>query len=124
MTVVASSETTETTTTTTSSDATSLQLELGDEHSFELSADVVAGYTWTARYDPHYCDVVISHKPARNFWGKARSDKPGEATITITAKSPGQSEIEFIYARREAWEQGEAALDAFTMYLDIKPWAK
>ena len=123
MTVVTNNETTETTT-TTSSDATSLQLDLGDKHRFELSADVVAGYTWTARYDPHYCDVVISHKPARSFWGKIRSDKPGEAQITITAMSPGQSAIEFIYARREAWEQGEDALDAFTMYLDIKAQAK
>ncbi|MGI5924666.1 MAG: protease inhibitor I42 family protein [Lentisphaeria bacterium] len=99
----------------------SLQLELGDKHRFELSADVMAGYTWTARYDPHYCEVVISHKPARSFWGQARSDKPGEASITITTRSPGRTEIEFIYARREAWEQGEEPLDSFVMYLDIKP---
>lgn len=98
-----------------------LELESGDDNTFELSADLVAGYSWSAHYDPRFCEVTITHRPERNIWGQIRTDKPGKAKVKITARSPGQAVIKFIYARRDDLDQGLAPLDSFELYLDVLP---
>ena len=85
---------------------------------FDLEENTSTGYTWFARYDSTYCDVSIVHHAASGFGFVGR---PGRANIKLSAKYPGDTLVEFIYARRWEWEQGVAPNKVIQLYVHIDP---
>ena len=85
---------------------------------FDLEENTTTGYTWFARYDSTYCNVSIVHYAASGFGAVGT---PGKANIKITAKYPGDTLVEFIYARRWEWEQGVAPNKVIQLYVHIDP---
>ena len=85
---------------------------------FDLEENTTTGYTWFARYDSSYCDVSIVHHGASGFGFVGR---PGRANIKISAKYPGDTLVEFIYARRWEWERGVAPDKVIQLYVHKDP---
>ncbi len=83
---------------------------------FDLEENTTTGYTWFARFDSTYCDVSIVHHGSVGLPGA-----PGKANIRISAKNPGDTLVEFIYARRWEWEQGIAPNKVIQLYVHIEP---
>ena len=84
---------------------------------FDLEENTTTGYTWFARYDSTYCDVSIVHHGANGLLPGA----PGKANIRISAKYPGDTLVEFIYARQWEWERGVAPAKVIQLYVHIDP---
>ncbi|MBO4345992.1 MAG: protease inhibitor I42 family protein, partial [Victivallales bacterium] len=85
---------------------------------FDLEENSTTGYSWFARYDSTYCNVAITHYAPAGF---GIVGNPGKANIRITAKYPGDTLVEFIYARRWEWEQGAAPDKVIQLFVHVDP---
>ena len=83
---------------------------------FDLEERSSTGYTWFARYDATFCDVSIVHQNASGFVGG-----PGRANIRLSAKYPGDTLVELIYARRWEWDRGALPEKVIQLYVHIDP---
>lgn len=76
-----------------------LRVEKGRSATFTLRENTTTGFSWTAKYDPALCKVVLDHRPGNTELCGA----PGEAVVTVTLLTDAPADLTLEY--RRPWEK-------------------
>ena len=76
-----------------------LRVEKGRSATFTLRENTTTGFSWTAKYDPARCKVVLDHRPGNTELCGA----PGEAVVTVTLLTDAPADLTLEY--RRPWEK-------------------
>ena len=100
----------------TADETMQIHLRGRDDFEFKLEEQRHDDYRWFARYDSTLIKVDVDHKKGKGFFF---SRTPDYAEIEIEGKFPCDTIVELVYAKKYAWERGEAPLKVIRIFVHV-----